>query len=1341
MAAARIPQMNWSTDNHEQALQLFRYNITVYCEDEGINEDTKVALKILRGVGDEGLRRLHASALSDGDKRKPDKLWEFFEGQLKTSVNFRVHRLQLMECRQKPDESLDTFITRARTMALKCEFEDKEIEDRLIEIMIASTPIEDFQKDLLGKPKGYKLQDAIAEGRRYEAIIAGRQQISKMKTEHVQDASNVDVIKRMCGNCGTSHARAQCPAFKATCHYCQKKGHWQRMCRQKRAGNAGDHTEKPNKGRTSKKKFHNMESQNEASDEEEEIGSHTIQVCSVNNREAFVSLDASFPEKGGTRKLKLKVDTGASGNTLPIKTFKQIYGSRKASKILKPVKTRLTAYNGQEIKCRGAITLQLQHGRNSIPAKFYVVEVDGPAIVGLPTCEQLHLVTIHCDEVSSADLHTIEGLKRAYPGQFDTLGDFKDPAHLSVKPEAEPFVDPPRKTSIHLQEKLKEELEKMRKQGVIRKVKEHTDWCSSLAYSVKKDGSLRICIDPQRLNDALKRCPHKVPTLEEINPKFAGAAVFSKLDAKAGYWSVPLDPESQILTTFRTPFGRYCWLRLPFGLRVSQDIFQARMDEILEDLPGVVGITDDVCVYGKDAAEHDRNMKLLMDRAKERGLVFNSDKCLIRQPEISFFGNIYSKDGIRPDPAKIQGIQSMPVPQDKEDLQRFLGMMTYLSSFIPSFSKHSQPLRELLKKDVPFEFNDYHVRCFEALKTSISTTTSLKFFDANKPTVLEVDSSMKGLGAAIIQDGCPVAFASKSLDAAQCDYPNIDREMLAVVFGITRFHTYLFGRPFKVITDHKPLEMIVRKPLLKAPPRLQRMLQKIQGYDFEVEYRSGKTMTLADTLSRMPCQRDRDAIDLDLRVDGVDLSADEISFCEFDFLSFTPKKQYQLREATKADPVLNALMEIIVNGWPENIKALPADIRPYWAFRDELAIEDGIIFKGQEVIIPQILREDVLRQLHVSHQGIEKTRLFAKECAYWPNINRDIEDLVKTCDPCQEFARANTKEPLMPHEVPDGPWKKLGTDLFELEGRSYLLIADYFSKYPVVIPMTKTTSEAVADETEKILAMFGRPDNMFSDNGPQYVGQPFQDLMQRWGIQHVTSSPRYPQSNGFIERQVQIVKNTMKKCGKEAYHIALMNLRATPLDSKLPSPAEILMGKPIATLLPSHRTPRSENRDYKEQLEHRQEKMKENYDARAGDIKQPLYPGQEVRIRNQQTRLWEPGEIIRKAEEPRSYHVKPRKGNMIIRRNRIDLREGGKPQEKRENEAGCIPQIPSTPKRPTASNEPRNVNPQHSPTLEVAEPQSADTSETGDATEASTTTPVKVTRSGRQVIVPARYRE
>ena len=531
----------------------------------------------------------------------------------------------------------------------------------------------------------------------------------------------------------------------------------------------------------------------------------------------------------------------------------------------------------------------------------------------------------------------------------------------------------------------------MEKQGVIRKVSEHTDWCSSLAYSVKKHGSLRICIDPQKLDQALKRCPRKVPTPEELNPQFAGSTVFSKLDAKAGYWSLHLDPDSQLITTFRTPFGRYCWTRLRFGLRVSQDIFQIRMDKLLEDLPGVVGITDDVCVYGKDEEEHDRNLKALMDRAKETGLVFNSDKCTIKQPEISFFGNIYSKDGIRPDPAKVHDIQNMPVPQDKEYLQRFLGMMTYLATFIPNFSEESQPLRDLLKKNVPFEMSEDHLHCFQKLKTAISAKSCVKYFDPTKPTTLEVDSSTKGLGAAILQDGLPVAFASKALNSAQSNYPNTDREMLAVVFGINRFHTYLYVRPFRVITDHKPLEIISKKPLLRAPPRLQRMLQKIQGYDFTIEYRQRKTITLANTLSRLPNPKDKGALELDFRVDGIEMTTAEVHRCDIDLVNFSQRKRHQLRDQTARDPTMNALMETIIQGWPDSIKDLPTDVRVFWSFRDELAVEDGIIFKGKQFLIPESLRADILAQLHQSHQGIEKTQLLAREGVYWPNINKDIE--------------------------------------------------------------------------------------------------------------------------------------------------------------------------------------------------------------------------------------------------------------------------------------------------------------------------------------------------------------
>lgn len=314
-------------------------------------------------------------------------------------------------------------------------------------------------------------------------------------------------------------------------------------------------------------------------------------------------------------------------------------------------------------------------------------------MVGLPTSELLNLVTINVDTVIERNesrlgnargtgikqlkkISTSAELKAAYPDQFDKIGNFSGTVKLFLKEDAQPFIDPPRKCSIHIKDKLKAELDKMVGQGVIRKVEEHTDWCSSLTYVTKKDGSLRICLNPQKLNASLRRCPHKIPTVEELNPEFAKAKIFSKLDAKAGYWSIHLHEDSQPLTTFQTPFGGYCWKCLPFGLSISQDLFQAKMDQILEGLRGVVSIADDIAVYGENEEEHDRNLINLMERAAEAGVVFNSEKCMIKQSSISFFGNLYTDKGIRPDPAKIRDIQKMPTPRNKDDLHRFMGMLT-----------------------------------------------------------------------------------------------------------------------------------------------------------------------------------------------------------------------------------------------------------------------------------------------------------------------------------------------------------------------------------------------------------------------------------------------------------------------------------------------------------------------------------------------------------------------------------------------------------------------------------------------------------------------------------------
>ena len=228
----------------------------------------------------------------------------------------------------------------------------------------------------------------------------------------------------------------------------------------------------------------------------------------------------------------------------------------------------------------------------------------------------------------------------------------------------------------------------------------------------------------------------------------------------------------------------------------------------------------------------------------------------LRKEEITFFGALFTKEGMRPDPKKLQGIEDLTPPADKQQLQSFLGMVTYMGEFIPRLSHHTQPLRALLKKDTVFYWDEQINRSFQQLKHILreASSTPLRYYDRNLPVTVQADASIRGLGACLIQDGRPIAFASKSLTEAETRYANIERELLAVVFACLRFNTYLQGRQFTVESDHKPLEMIHLKAISNAPPRLQRMLLQLQKYDMTIKYRPGPEMLLADGLSRCPAK-------------------------------------------------------------------------------------------------------------------------------------------------------------------------------------------------------------------------------------------------------------------------------------------------------------------------------------------------------------------------------------------------------------------------------------------------------------------------------------------------------
>ena len=392
----------------------------------------------------------------------------------------------------------------------------------------------------------------------------------------------------------------------------------------------------------------------------------------------------------------------------------------------------------------------------------------------------------------------------------------------------------------------------------------------------------------------------------------------------------------------------------------------------------------------------------------------------------------------------------MPSPTNKEDLQCFLGMITYLSKFIPHFSQIASPLRALLEKDAAWLWQHEHEQSLLRLKELATSAPVLAYFKPNRPVKLSVDASSKGLGAVLIQDDHPIAYASRSLTSTQHNYAQIEKEMLAVVFGCTKFHDYIYGVPNVIVeSDHKPLEVILKKPLCQAPLRLQKMILTTQRYSINIVYRPGKELVLADTLSRAFLQDDDESLEEKFEVNVLSTIA-------------LPNLQLtQLKEETKKDNQLQKLTTTITNGWPEKRKDVPKECLPFWNFRNELSVYDNITFKSEKVVIPKSMQSEMIRYVHASHLGVEKRKRLARDILFWPGMTSQIEDTVLNCQVCSTYQRNNPKEPLLTHAIPEHPWAQVGADLFLFNGKNYLILDDYYSGFIELSLLHTTTSQQV----------------------------------------------------------------------------------------------------------------------------------------------------------------------------------------------------------------------------------------------------------------------------------------
>ncbi|XP_054287870.1 uncharacterized protein K02A2.6-like [Macrosteles quadrilineatus] len=810
---------------------------------------------------------------------------------------------------------------------------------------------------------------------------------------------------------------------------------------------------------------------------------------------------------------------------------------------------------------------------------------------------------------------------------------------IALTQNARPFaVAAPRRVSAPLLSKVKEELDRLHSEGIIEPVVEPTDWCAPIVVVPRKTGDrVRLCVDYTELNKSIQRERWQLPTVEESLSKLEGGQIFSLLDATNGFLQVPLHHESYKLTTFITPFGRFFFKRLPFGINSGPEVYQKRIYQVLDGLDGVVNQADDILVVGRTQEEHDHRLANVLQRLREHNVTLNKDKCNINVNRVKFLGHLIENGLIKPDPEKVEAIMKMQTPNNVNELRQFLGMVNYLMKFIPNLAEVTAPLRILLKKGYQWVWSDVQKSAWDKIKSLISSNPVLVSYNKNRKTRVAADASSFGLGGVIEQfvDGKwkPITYASRSLSPTEMRYAQIEKEALALTWACERFSQYVLGTEFELMTDHKPLVQVLgSKQIASLSARLQRLRMRMGCFRYKVTYVKGKEFYVPDVLSRNPIKSNEeheDILEQDLFVQSI-----------LDAIPCSDKRLKEIKEAQDTDEECGRIKSWIVNNnWNKN--------SVYWKYRTDLNISKGFLLLGTRLFIPKSLRKEILSKIHEGHMGIVKCRRRVYESVWWPGCSTDIATLVTNCPVCLE-QRSNKSEPLLLTELPKNPWESLGIDLLKCNAKWYLVVQDYYSRFLELVYVDALTTGAVVARLKNIFARHGVPYVVRADGGPQFTSQDFKNFAEEYGFRIVTSSPRNPQSNGEAEKAVDIAKRILTKCSDP--NLGLLEYRNTPLESGL-SPAELLYSRKLRSTLPSINNFRQVTRErlqkFKEKDFSIKERNKRNYDVRKGvrDLSQL----------DQNDKVWIPdlkryGHVENKSNHPRSYLINTQAGK--IRRNR-----------------------------------------------------------------------------------------
>lgn len=1090
-----------------------------------------------------------------------------------------VERFHFHKREQATGESIAEYVAELRRLAAKCAFAG-HLDEALRDRFVCGLKSEATQKRLLTE-SDLTIARAVEIAQNMEAAHNNAQamktftpvvsEVVPVEQPETQDTLTVQPgrpqsdrnmsvqganVIRVCYRCGSgTHSSFDCSHKDSTCHKCGKLGHLARVCRSGGRGRRGSRPYQP-RGRQSWVDTHGYLGDQQGVEDLWEVLTAGPQV-----KPYRTTLNIN-----GTP-VTMEIDTGAAVTLISESTMRSLFPNLHLS----TPTMRLRTYTAQPIAVVGQARVEVRYKDYSGSHVLTVVQGKGPALLGRDwlSCIKLDWVTVRRVECQ-INTGAVDQLLTQYAEVFSkgpgTMKHIR--AHLTLRDGATPRVHSPRPVPYAIRDMVGRELDRLEEAGVIRKVN-HAVWAAPLVPVPKKDGTLRLCGDFKvTINPVLLVDQYPLPKPTDLMACLTGGVCFSKLDLTSAYQQMLLDDDSARLVTVNTHQGLYEYNRLPFGVASAPAVFQRAMDMILRGIPQVICYLDDILVTGKTVLEHHEHLAEVLKRLQEYGIHLKKEKCQFGVESVEYLGHRIDARGVHTTDSKVKTIMDTPPPTSVTQLRSFLGMISYYAKFIPNMATLLHPLYTLLRSNQRWRWSRECDQVFRKAKTLLTEAPILAHYDPELPIILATDASAYGLGAVLSQvnsDGTeqPISFASRTLNTSERNYSQLDKEALSLMFGIKRFHNYLYGRRFTLQTDHKPLTSILG-PKQGIPPlaaaRLQRWAVILSGYSYNIEYRPTGAHSNADGLSRLPVPYNQP--------EG---NSEDATLFMIGQLEALPVLASSVAAETAADPILKKVVTYLRVGWPDRV---PEAFLPLWRRREELTLEAGCILWGIRVVIPKKLQPQILSDLHQGHPGIVKMKAVARSHVWWSSLDSDIERCTHACEACQVARNLPAKAPLHPWAWPTTAWERIHVDFAgPIQGKMMLVVVDAHSKWPEVITLNSTTAARTIAALREMFARFGIPKQLVSDNGPQFTSQEFACFMAQNGVRHTKTAPYHPASNGAVERLVQSVKRGVMagiRSGvslERALQAFLLRYRTTPHTTTGISPSTLMLGRELRTRL------------------------------------------------------------------------------------------------------------------------------------------------------------------------------